>query len=565
MADAPRPFPLDDFLQQRWQPLAARVGERRAALLTSIDDKAAQRGFQPGLEHARFANLCMALGPGFETRPENEWALAILLDDRLDNAVRLHQLVVQGAAMLRRRGGPEAEALAQRLHDNDSVVLDHFDLPPRPPGARPRRHGPQPLRRVACDLEAAELRLLDTGFRQEYRRQADGSWQRVAVDAPAPLRIDAQHPAPERITVLARQDGQAEPLRLQARTVYHARCGLGLHPQVQWLGGSQREQWAEQSARAPAWAVSVPPEPDGVRLLQAAWHDISLLRINSCGLRDEGRPLGSAELQVWAYAARQSLVTLQREAGLVVALPDARSDPPAVKPTRLQVEHDGVADTGAQVDGWRQALDTGLREALAQGLQRLLQAWQQQVQEGALQAEFHLLDGRAALTWGWREGSRGLASPPVQRVVADLDLQASGQLLLTGLVDYAGAKARLRLQVDGQARLQTLIERLHADVELLAALQPAQLRWRWPVQLSFDPVAEAGGALFSELGPCSGALVGSLGLRPSPTQGGAWEWFVSLALEPVATRVVVHDPLLGRAESHMALLGSVNLLDWSLA
>jgi hypothetical protein len=96
-------------------------------------------------------------------------------------------------------------------------------------------------------------------------------------------------------------------------------------------------------------------------------------------------------------------------------------------------------------------------------------------------------------------------------------------------------------------------------------MQGAVQRWRWPVQLDYDPVADDDGSIFSEVGPCSGALTGSLGLRPTVTGGGGWEWFATLAIEPVATRVVVHDPLLGRSESHMALLGSVTLLDWSLA
>ena len=90
-----------------------------------------------------------------------------------------------------------------------------------------------------------------------------------------------------------------------------------------------------------------------------------------------------------------------------------------------------------------------------------------------------------------------------------------------------------------------------------------QISWRWPVQLDFDPVADEGGLVFAEAGPVTGALTGTLGLRPCPTVGGAWEWFATLAIDPVATRVVVHDPVLGRSECHMALLGSVQLLDWS--
>jgi hypothetical protein len=554
------PYSLVDLLQDRWQPLAARVGERRAALLQTIEEKTAQRAFTPGEQATRFANLCMALGPGFETRSENEWALAILIDDGLDPWVKLHQLVMQAADALRRRGG-DGEALAQRLLDNDQAVLDRFDKPAPRPGSRLRQRQAVRLRRTACDLEAAEIRLLDTGFRQEYRLK-EGHWTRVAVDAPSPVRIDAQHPAPERVTVLTRVEGEEAPLRLQVRTIYHAKCGLGLHGEVIWIGGRSREQFHDEASRAPSWAVSVPVEADGPRLLQEAWHDIGMLQVNSCGLRDAGRPMGHAHVQVWAYWARQSLLTLERtETKLGFTLPDAKSSPPAVKPTRVVLERDGDK---LPTEAWQRGFDESLRPALAQGLQRLLDAWKVHVQDASLQAEIGLFDGKAAMTWGLREGPRGLQSPPVQRVVADLDWSASADVHLQGMVEFAGAKAHLHLRIEGVARLQTQIERLHGDVDLLAAMQGAVLRWRWPVQIDCDPVAHDEGIVFSEVGPSTGALTGTLGLRPTVTGGGGWEWFATLTLDPVASRVVVHDPLLGRSESHMALLGSVSLLDWSL-
>ena len=553
-------FSLDDFLTQRWPALSARLGERRQALLQSVLDKTLVRGFEPGCQAARFGNLCFALGPGFEARSENEWALAILVDESLDKWVKLHQLVVQGAEALNRRGADSA-ALAQRLLANDQYVLDLFDAPQGQPGWRLRKEQSLRFTRSACDLEAAEIRLLDIGFRQEYRLK-QGQWTRGAVDAPSPVRIDAQHPAPERVTVLARSDAEAGPVRLQVRTVYHGRCGLGLHGEVIWIGGRSREQFHDEASRAPTWAVSVPDEADGPKLLQEAWHDIGLLQINSCGLRDSGRPLGQAHVQVWAYWARQSLLTVEREAGLGFELPDPKSSPPAVKPTKVAFERDGVKLPG---EAWQRGFDDSLRPALAEGLQRLLGAWQTHVQDASLRAEIALFDGRSAMTWGLREGSRGLLSPPVQRVVADIDWSAKGDLHLQGQVEYAGAKARLHLHVEGLSRLQALVERLHGDVDLVAAMQGAVQRWRWPVQLDYDPMADDDGSIFSEVGPCSGALTGSLGLRPTVTGGGGWEWFATLAIEPVATRVVVHDPLLGRSESHMALLGSVTLLDWSLA
>lgn len=558
MADKPA-FSIEAFLQQRWPALAARLGDRSAALVQSIDEKTAQRGLSAGVQAARFANLCLALGPGFETRPEHEWALAILINEQLDPWVKLHQLVLQAAASLRRRGG-DGEAQAQRLLDNDLLLLDRFDVAPQP-GPDPWRDGPQALRRVACDFEAAELRLLDTAFRQEYRLLGD-QWQRVAVDAPSPVRIDAQHAAPQRITVLTRMVGEVSPVRVQVRTVHHGRCGLGLHPAVLWLTGRNIDRWQDEAARAPVWPLWAPDVADLPGLLQTAEPEITLLKVHSCGLRNEGVPLGDVDTQLWAYAAWQCLLTQQRDARMGFAWPDSKSSPPTVTPTRFRFERDGAP---CPSDAWVRGFDESLRAALDKGLQGLHQAWQPHVQDGALKAEIGLFDGKAAWTWGWREGPRGLASQPVLRVVADLDWQASCDMQLSGQVEFAGAKATLRLRIEGQSRLQGMIERLQADVPLFTAMEPAQLKWRWPVLLEFDPVADDSGVVFREAGPCTGALTGTMGLRISASRGGAWEWFCTLALEPVATRVVVHDPVLGASESHMALLGSVSLLDWSLA
>ena len=533
-----------------WPSVLQRLGDRRAAFEATVAQRAAGHGLKGPADIARYLNLCLAFGHGFEDKTENEWALAILADARLLPAVKLHQLVVRAARELKRR-----PADAQSLEVADQAVLDLFDADQR----HARADAPASPR-VACDLEAVELRLLDTAWRQEYVR-GDGSWARVPAAAPSPLRIGAGHPAPEIVHVLTGAAGEADLSRLQLRQVSHGRCGLGQHPSVHWLNSAGLSAWREHEARSAAWPLSAVQPASAPGLLSETAPEVTLLEVPSCALRDEGVPMGALRLQVWAYAAWQGLLVLERRAPLGFELPDARSAPPAAAPTRIRFERDGIRQGS---EAWQQALDRGLREALGQGLQRLLQAWQPHVQEPTLRAEFGLLDGKAALTWGWREGPRGLASPPVQRVTAELDLAASGELHLGGLVEYAGAKAKLHLHVDGRARLQTLIERLQVDVPLTDAMQAAVLRWRWPVHLDYDPVADDSGAIFSEVGPCSGALVGSLGLRASPTQGGAWEWFITLALEPVATRVVVYDPLLGGSESHMALLGSVSLLDWSM-
>ena len=556
--NAPSPLPQTRSpwmvrVGQSWPGPIQRLGDRRDAFEAAVAQRAANHGLSAPDEVARYLNLCLAFGHGFEDKTENEWALAILSDDRLRPAVKLHQLVCRAPRELQRRPTDAATLLAV-----DQALLDMVDaerLRGRPDAGR--------VPRAACDIAAVELRLRDTAWRQEYLLR-DGSWTRVAVEPPAPLRIGAGHLAPERVHVVTGVAGAASTVRLQVRQVAHGHCGPGLHPALVWLGPHGRSLWLDHEARSVAWPLSaqVPAADQGLRLLAEPSPDVTLLEVPSCALRDEGVPLGEQKLQLWAWPANQWLVALERQAPLGFELPHARSAPPAASPTRIRAECDGALhDTTA----WVGAFDNDLRAALGDGMKRLLQAWQPHAQEPALRAEFGLLDGRASMTWGLREGPRGLASAPLLRAVVSLDLSARVELHLTGLVEYAGAKARLHLRIEGVAHLQQHLERLVADVPLAQGLQGAVLRWRWPVLLEHDPVADDSACVFSEVGPATGAIQGSLGLRPSLVRGGAWEFFAQLMLEPVSARVVVHDPLLGRSESHMALLPSISLLDWSQA
>jgi hypothetical protein len=97
---------------------------------------------------------------------------------------------------------------------------------------------------------------------------------------------------------------------------------------VLWLAGREVECWRDEAARAPVWAITVPPAADASGLLQAAEPEISLLKIQSCGLRNEGVPLGDVDTQLWAYAAWQWLLIQQREATMGFAWPESASNPP---------------------------------------------------------------------------------------------------------------------------------------------------------------------------------------------------------------------------------------------
>lgn len=546
--------PIDDRLSalvaQRWGPVLQRLGERRAAFEAAVRQRAEGHGLSESLEQARYLNLCFAFGPGFEDKTENEWALALLVDQRLRPAVKLHQLVLRAGRELERRRGDHAV-----LRAADQALLDAADA------ARLRSDpSAHTLPRQACDLEAVELRLLDTGWRQEYLPR-DGAWLRSPAPTVAPLRIDSNHPAPAVVSVLTRCEGESEPTRLQVRQVSHGHCGLGLHPSVRWLGGHGIAAWREHEARQAAWPIVAGAEVKPSRLLAASDPQVTLLQLGSCGLRDEGVPLDGVNLQLWSYGANQWLFTLARQASLTISAPDSKELAQTGEATRCTLERDGVKRSALS---WQEGFDDHLRARLAQGLQKLFDAWQPIVQQPHLQAAVSVLDGRATVTWGWREGARGLAGAPVLRALASLDLTASAEIKLTGFVEYAGARAQLRLKIDGTAAMKSEVERFNAEPTLIEAMAGAVQRFRWPVVLEAEPVADDSGIVFAEVGPCTGALVGSFGLRPSVMVGNAWEWFATLALEPVATRVLVYDPLLGISESHMALLGSLQLLDWSV-
>ena len=75
-----------------WPALVDRLGQRSSAFVDAAD----QCMHKAGLSDApaacwRYLNLCCALGPAFEDRADNEWALAILADERLMPEVKLHR------------------------------------------------------------------------------------------------------------------------------------------------------------------------------------------------------------------------------------------------------------------------------------------------------------------------------------------------------------------------------------------------------------------------------------------------------------------------------------------
>lgn len=542
-----QPLPLIDIfdlLAGHWPAVAERLGDRQAAFLASAAASAARHGLVDALSQARYLNLCFAFGPGFELKPQHEWALALLADERLRPHVKLHQVLHRAKAELQRSGGDAATLLRA-----DTRLLDDADS-----ALQAQDRDAAPLPRQACDIEALELRVLDSDWRHEWRLLG-GQWQRVPGPAvPPAMRITAEQPAPERLHLLTHAPGRGPLARLQLRQALHAVCGER-HPAARWLSPEGLSQWHGHEAKAVSWPVAslaAQPPALGLALAEETSPAVHLLQVPTCGLRDSGVPLGPQALQVWAWPADHWLWVMQREA--------ATDDQPA-PPTRCRIERDGQA---VDARGWVAGFDQQLAQAWQQAMQALLAAWQRSAEQGTLRAAAGLLTGRAALTWGWREGAAGLDAQPVMRVAGELDLGCSLAVTLEGEMDVSGCRARVQLQAQGEAVLRLPVQREAAQPGLLDTVLPLTLDLRLPFSLTVDPIAHDDGLVWREAGPCSGSLTLQAGLRPRQSGGSGWQWFLRAALEPVMAPLVLHDPLLGLTHRQLALLPALPLIDWSL-
>ena len=162
---ASRPTPLTDIfdlLAAHWPAVAERLGRRQEAFLASAAQSAARHGLVDALSQARYLNLCFAFGPGFELKPQHEWALALLADERLQPLVKLHQVLHRARAELQRSGGDAATLVRA-----DTRLLDDADA-----ALQAQDRDAAPLPRQACDIEALELRV-----RRIHRRDLNKVWE----------------------------------------------------------------------------------------------------------------------------------------------------------------------------------------------------------------------------------------------------------------------------------------------------------------------------------------------------------------------------------------------------
>lgn len=554
---------LAEHLVAHWPAMQERLGNRHLAFVELAAQQALRHGLTGAASVARYANLCFVWGPGFQDKPGFEWAAGLLAAPPEREWASLHQLVRRSMAELQRL--PEARITPAALGAADERLVAtfgglgrHGDLYPAEPPALPLR---------ACDLQALELRLLEAAVAEHYTLQA-GRWQRAPLPPPAPVRVDAAHPLPRLVAVLAHAPGQRPPARLQLRAHAHAVCDDSRHPELRCTGSHGQWRWLGQETRAASWPVHALTQPTaaagpGTAVAEETSPALYKLELDVCGLRDEGDALGPQATTLWAWPAEQWWVELQRQAS--AAQPVLAQRPPALRgSTACRVERDGIACDAA---GLRRGFEQGLDAATDAALQKLLAALG--AVEGLagvrLDGVLALLTGQARLSWGWRLGPRGLDGRAFMRLLAALDLQAcQAELQLEGELALAGGRAQLRLRCADAAALQLELRREAPEPPLLPTLLPARRGFRLPWTAELTPLATDTGTLLQPGGPCSGALVGEAGLRPRTSGGSGWEWFAMLRLDAAHLPLRVVDPVLGVQRIDHRLWDAQPLLDWSL-
>lgn len=557
---------LGEHLGAQWPLMQERLGDRLPAFIELCAQQTLQRGFQRAASVARMANLWFVWGPAFNERPGFEWAAALLAQPPEQEWLVVHQLLqrsLQELKKLQDQGQARIEPTA--LAAADQRLVESFGRLGRQGELTPREPLPLPLK--ACDLEAAELRLLEPAATEQYVF-AGGQWTRAAIATPAPVRVDIGNPVPRLVAVLAHVPGAKPVAQVQLRSRSHAVCDGDLHPALGFGGTHGRWRWLGHETRAVSWPVHTLVQPGapagpGSAIAEETSPDIFKLDLEVCGLRDEGAALGSLGTQLWAWPAAQWMLTLERQAA--EAQPVLAGREPALRSaTRVSVECDGQPRDAALL---RQRFDQGLEAATARALQALLATLGevQGLAPPSLEGRLALLTGRAALTWGWALGPAGMNARAFMRLLGALEMHAAqADLHAESELTLAEGRARVRLHCVGSAPLAQQLRREASEPPLPATLMPAKAAFRLPFTAEVTPLATDTGTLLQLAAPCTGALVGEAGLRPRLAGGSGWEWYASVRLEPAALPLRVLDPLLGARLLTHPLWDAMPLFDWSV-
>jgi len=555
---------IGEELAGAFEGARARLGERWGAFV----EQGALRAEGYGLDHmlcvARFLASWVACGAEFETR--QPWAAAILTGSKRSQGAKAYQLGVRVVEHLRvaaQPGQPSATDFAQALHRLDDKLTSAGTLASLLPRERIRLGS-------ACDVDAIELRLVDSEWRQRYTA-SNGPWRREPC-APEAARItlvhdpvsEAQPQLPARVTLLSHAVTAAAAAQLRVRVKAEHRCDGAVHPLLECIDAAGTRSLRGDLVTDSTLMVHAPLRADGDSLPHIGEEDspqFSALTVAGCGLRARGMPIGAVSTLLAAYDATQHLIVWRREPTAAWQLPD--DAPPAVAAARCHRERDGEpADASTWVQGFEQ-----LDEQLQQGLARLLIAWEREsgVTDGKLATDAALLVGSAGIAWGWAEGPQGIAAPPFMRLEGLVDLVACRlDLRFSGLLAHAGSRSRLELFTTGSASLTGPWQRGAEDVALFAAAARLQVAVRQTFELRVQPLADASLAVLGRAGPLQGAISGAVGLEQRP-DGPGLRWFVRLRVEAVTAPLRISDPLLGVQSIQQPLLPAQPLVDWTLA
>lgn len=569
---------LGDSLAAAFPEARGRLGDQHAALVEQGVARAASHGLTHAVCVARYLACWFMLGAEFETRPGYEWARDLLAASARTQGGKVFQLCRRSREALAEHASP---ALTPAGFDQSIALLDAALLQRGTMGSllptAPLQLGD------ACDIDALDLRLIDAeagGASPLTYQLQDKQWRRLpGSTARPPMTVSAtQQPGqtgqasqtlPTRLHFLSQPAEHSGHSRLRLRTRAARCCDTQVHPLVSLNGPQGLNQWRgplSADITLNLYADSPSPALDDALQLTIALENtprINVLSLSSCGLRDSGQPLGEQQTQLATYPSEQHLMAWHRELGPALAWPEPAAGQPSATLARLRIERDGLPLESSRWQAGLQDLDRQLAESLA----RLATAWEREsgVRQGRLSAEPAVMSGHASITWGWAEAPEGQTVAPYYRLAGALDLVACQlHLRLDGELALHGSLSRVSLHCSGRQTLQLQFERKGKDADLLAVIKPAQTSFRHPFVLQLESLVQSDQpTLLNATGLVAGALVGSCGLRPR-AEGPGLQWFCSLAIEPVSTVLLLHDPLLGQRNLVRPLLPALQLLDWSM-
>ena len=543
-----------------------RLGERWLEFIELGAVRAAAYGMGHMLCVARLLATWIVCGAEFESR--QPWAAAILTDSKRGQGVKAYQLCVRVVEQLRsapQPGQPLAADFAESLRQLDGCLAGAGQLASLLPRERIRLGS-------ACDLDAVELRLVDTAWRQRYTAQG-GPWRRessapqiASVTLVHDAQADAAPQLPTQLTLLSHPSTSSNAARLRVRVKTEHRCDALLHPLVHWLDPVGSPPLRGELAADTTFTVHASPPDDGAQARTRCMGEessarYSPLRMGSCGLRARGVPIGELSTMLAAFDATQHLIAWRRESMPAWQLPAGA--PPAIVPTRCRRESDGEVVDASEWQAGFLDLDTKLQ----QGLARLSTAWEREsgVTDGKLEIEAGLLVGSAGVTWGWAEGPLGITAPPYMRVEGLLDLVACQlSLRFSGTLARAGSRSLLVLSTHGSVALTGPWQRGPDDAGLFVVAAGLQRAVRQTFELSVQSSADPSLAVLGSCGVLKGAISGTVGLEQRP-DGPGLRWYVRLKVEPVVVLLRLADPLLGVQMLQVSLLPAQTLVDWSQA